>query len=45
MGIRSRARIRLPMFRVYGILLFNISAAGAYVDPERGKESFVFFLA
>jgi hypothetical protein len=33
------------MLRVYGILLFNISAAGAHVDPERGKESFEFCLA
>jgi hypothetical protein len=26
------------MFRVYGIFWLNISAAGAHVDPELGKE-------
>jgi hypothetical protein len=31
------------MFRVYGILWFNIFVTGSYGDPELGKENSNFF--
>jgi hypothetical protein len=41
-GLGSAFLLYVPCVRYS---LFNISVAGAHVDPERGKESFVFFLA